>query len=380
VIDWNTDPDVPVLFKGARPGLPSPLVFPADTVALQRMAQGFRTAANSINLYLNAAPPVPPDPLPLGGAAGLAAARTALRARLDATLTITARFGARIPLGTSADPLQPLIAGPQFPQAMYETLADISPAWMLPGIEKVPMNAAVLLQTNPRFVEAFMVGLNDSLSRELLWREFPIGLTATYFRSFWGSAGPDIPTIDSFDRNGHLGDHTADHATGGNLVLLIRADLFRRYPNTVVSAMPATWNAATNTRGLDSTHRKWPLFRGTIGADLNFFGFDVTDPRGPDTPTAANAGWYFVLEEHISEPRFGLEPVPNPQPDGTWNDLSWTQVTLDRGFLNPTSAQTTPPGETVAWGTSAAAMAHILLRRPVRVAMHGRALLPEGGA
>ena len=153
------------------------------------MAQGFRTAANSINLYLNTAPAAPPDPPPLGGSAGLAAARTALHARLDPKLTITARFRARIPLGTGTDPLQPLIAGPQFPQAMYAALADLSPAWMLPGVEKVPMNAAVLLQTNPRFVEAFMVGLNDALSRELLWREFPIGLTATYFRNFWGSAG-----------------------------------------------------------------------------------------------------------------------------------------------------------------------------------------------
>ncbi len=381
LIDWNTDPDVPALFKGTRTNLPPLLVFPSDTAALQQMAQGFRTAANSINLYLNTAPATLPDPPPLGGLAGLVSARTALRGQLDPKLTITARFRARIPLGTGTDPLQPLIAGPQFPQAMYAALADLSPSWMLPGVDKMPTNTAVLVQTNPRFVEAFMVGLNDGLARELLWREFPIGLTATYFRNFWGGANPDIPTIDSFDRNGHLGEHTADHATGGNLVLLIRADLFRRYPNTVVSAIKATWDSGTKTRGLDSkTPRKWPLFRGTIGADLNFFGFDVTGPRGPDNPTATDAGWFFVLEEHVSEPRFGLEPGPGQQPASVWNDLSWTEVTLDRGrFLNPTSTQATPPGETIAWGTSSAAMAYILMRRPVRVAMHGRALLPAGG-
>src|SRR5262249_39705152 len=154
-----------------------------------------------------------------------------------------------IPLGAGPDPLQPLIAGPQFPQPMYAALADLSPAWMLPGIDKMPMNAATMVQTNPRFVEAFMVGLNESLARELLWREFPLGLTVPYSPTFWGGATPDIPTIDSIDRNGHLGDHTADHASGGNLVLLIRADLFRRYPNTVVSAMKATWNDATKLRG-----------------------------------------------------------------------------------------------------------------------------------
>src|SRR5207245_2699001 len=126
------------------------------------------------------------------------------------------RFRARIPLGNAKDPLQPLNNAPQFPQAMYPALAELSPAWMLPGVENMPMNAAVLLQTNPRFVEAFMVGLNELLARELLWREFPVGLNGTYFHNFWGGPKDDIPAIDSFDAGG-LGDHTADHATRGNL-------------------------------------------------------------------------------------------------------------------------------------------------------------------
>jgi hypothetical protein len=376
LIDWNSDPDVPDLLKGTHTNLPAPLVFPTDAVALQKMAQSFRTAANSINQYLNTAPPLPPDPPPLA----LAPARALLSARLDPKLTITARFRARIPLGTGADPLQPLSSAPQFPQAMYAALAELSPAWMLPGAENVPMNAAVLLQTNPRFVEAFMVGLNEALARELLWREFPVGRTATYFRNFWGGAVLDIPAIDGFDGNGHLGDHTADHATGGNLVLLIRADLFRRYPNVMVSAVQAHWNSDGKTRRLGDT-RKWPLFRGTIGADLNFFGFDVTDPRGADSAAAGDAGWYFVLEEHVTEPRFGLEPERNPHPDGSWNELSWPEVTLDRDFLNPASAPAmpSPAPEGITWGASAAAMAFILMRRPVRVAMHGRALLAGAG-
>jgi hypothetical protein len=375
LIDWNTDPDVPVLFKGAHPNLPAPLLFPADAVALQRMAQGFRTSANSVNQYLNTAPPPAQDPPPLGGSSALSPARAQLRARLDPRLTIAARFRARIPLGTGGDPLQPLRVGPEFPQAMYSALAELSPAWMLPGADQVPNNAAVLLQTNPRFVEAFLVGLNESLARELLWREFPVGRTATYFRNFWGGANPDIPTIDSFDGSSHLGDHTADHATGGNLVLLIRADLFRRPPNTVVSAVEAKWSSDGTTRQLGDT-RKWPLFRGNIGVDLNFFGFDITDPRGVDSAAAgSNAGWYFVLEEHVTEPRFGLEPQPSAAPDGSWNALSWTEVTLDRGFLDPASAPMPATREGVAWGQNAAAMAYILMRRPVRVAMHGRALL-----
>jgi hypothetical protein len=396
LIDWNTDPDVPVLLKGAHANLPAPFLFPTDAAALNNVAAGFRAVAGPANQYLNTAPAAPPDLPSLGNSSTLTAARTQLQARLDPARTIVARFGALIPLGTGPDPLQPLRIAPQFPQPMYSALADLSPAWMLPGADKVPMNAAVLLQTNPRFVEAFMVGLNEAMAGELLWREFPVGLTATYFQNFWRVPvpnippidSPDIPSIDSFDASSKLGDHTADHATGGNLVLLIRADLFRRYPNTVVSAVQAQWSADGKTRQLSDT-RKWPLFRGLIGTDLNFFGFDVVDARGVDSAAdGTNAGWYFVLEEHVTEPRFGLEPESSAPTGSSWNDLSWSYAKLDPNSpnLDPLSAPaprdgagTWGQGEPAAWGQGAAAMAYILMRRPVRVAMHGRALLAAAG-
>ena len=384
LIDWDSDPDVPALLKGAHANLPAPFLFPTDTAALQKVTQEFRTVASAANQYLNAAPALPPDPPPLGGSSALSPARALLQARLDPNLTIAARFGARIPLGKGADPLQPLSQAPQYPQPMYSALADLSATWMLPGVDKMPGNAAVLLQTNPRFVEAFMVGLNEAFAGELMWREFPVGRNATYFQNFWGGPVHDIPTIDSFDPSGHLGDHEADHASGGNLVLLIRADLFSRYPNTIVSAVRATWNGTNRQIPITAT-RKWPLFRGSFGTDLNFFGFDITDPRGPDTPTVGGAaGWYFVLEEHVTEPRFGLEPAEETPLGNSWNDLRWSDVTLDRNFLNP--AATPAPLNNVAWGQgeaawgqNAAAMAAILLRRPVRVAMHGRALIAAAG-
>jgi hypothetical protein len=387
LIDWDSDPDTPVILKGTNANLPAPLEFPTDAVALKKMAQEFGAAAGAVNNYLTTVPAPAPDPPSLGGSSTLSPARTALHALLDPARTITARFGARIVLGAGPDPLQPLRIGPQFPQPMYSALADLSPAWMLPGVDKVPVNAAVLLQTNPRFVEAFMVGLNEALAGELLWREFPVGRTATYFQNFWGGAAPDIPTIDTFDGSAKLGDHTADHATGGNLVLLIRADLFRRYPSTMVSAVQAKWGADGTTRQLGDT-RKWPLFRGTIGTDLNFFGFDVADARGVDSAAAgSNAGWYFVLEEHVAEPRFGLEPEVSTPTGTTWNDLSWSYAKLDASShnLDPLSAPNPHngtawgQGEPAAWGQGAAAMAYILMRRPVRVAMHGRALLEAAG-
>ena len=102
----------------------------------------------------------------------------------------------------------------------------------------------------------------------------------TYFQNFWGATvngipAQDIPAIASFSASGHLGDHMADHASGGRLVLLIRSELFRRYPNALVSAVPAKWNDDKKTRTLD-TPRQWPIFRGEIGSDIVFFGFDIS--------------------------------------------------------------------------------------------------------
>jgi hypothetical protein len=377
LIDWASDPDVPELLKVARPNLPAPLVFPTEEKALVQVQENFRATSSAITGYLTATTAPAADPPPLGGSAALAPAREQLRARLDPEITMQARMRARIPLGSGPDPLQPLSAGPRFPQPMYAALAELAPDWMLPGISNVPLNAAALLETNPRFVEAFLVGLNEELGKELLWREFPAGRGGTAFQFFWGTGTPDIPPIATFDANGHLGDHTADHATGGRLVLLIRAELFRRYPNALVSAAPAVWNGAV--RGLGDS-RSWPVFRGEIGDDLTFFGFDVdaADARGADDPATGKPGWYFLIEEHASEPRFGLEPETSAAAAGSWNELRWNDVALDHGFLTPAPAAPAvppPPREGVAWGASAAAMAFILMRKPVRVALHARALL-----
>jgi hypothetical protein len=265
---------------------------------------------------------------------------------------------------------------------MYSALEELSAEWMLPGVSNVLMDTAVLLETNPRFVEAFLVGLNEELARDLLWREYPANRSGTYFQTFWGATvngapAPDIQPIATFDGSGHLGDHMADHATGGRLVLLIRAELFRRYPNALVSAVPAQWNNDKKTRGL-GTPRQWPIFRGDIGTDIVFFGFDIDDPKGSDDPAAGKPGWYFLIEEHATEPRFGLEPETSASQDQSWNDLRWSDVVPDHGFLSPAAAPLVPAPESIAWGQDAASMAYILMRRPVRVALHGRALL--GGA
>jgi len=389
-IVWKNDPNVPVLLQGVLSTQPPALIFPTDTAALAEMQQNFSTAAVAINGYLNTAQTAITDPPSLGGSPALLTTRLQLSARLDPAITIQARLQVRLPLGTGPDPLQSLTAAPKFPQAMYEPLAAFSPEWMLPGISSIPIDTAVLLQTNPRFVEAYMVGLNEEFARELLWRQFPAERRETWFQNFWSTGGtPDIPAIAQFDPTLHLGSHTQDSAVPGRIALLFHASLFQRYPNALVSAVQAVWNPP-DAQGVVNralgTSRQWPIFQGVIGTEYRFFGFDIPDPFGLPDPAANNPGWYFVLEEHITEPRFGLEPTGSvaSTTSPSWNDMSWDNVAdgaaLSGDFLTTASAPNFTAAEPVGWSENSAAMAFILMRRPIRVAMHANALIAEEGA
>jgi hypothetical protein len=115
--------------------------------------------------------------------------------RLNPNITIPARVNARIKAEgsmiawTPEDPIEPIMAHPVFPQPMYEPLRDLSPDYLVPGVDLIPPNTVTLLETNPRFIEAYMVGLNHEMSAELLWREYPTDQRGSYFRQFWMSKG-----------------------------------------------------------------------------------------------------------------------------------------------------------------------------------------------
>src|SRR5882762_9863960 len=79
----------------------------------------------------------------------------------------------------------PAMAYPVFDIPMYKPLADHSAELFLPHINLIPQNSMTLLETNQRFIEAYMVGLNHEMARELLWREYPTDQRGSYFRQFW---------------------------------------------------------------------------------------------------------------------------------------------------------------------------------------------------
>ena len=132
------------------------------------------------------------------------------------------------PAGTVPGPVE---LSPAFPQPMVEPLVEIAQEAVLPELDLVPPNTVVPLETNTRFVQAFMVGLNTEMGRELLWRDYPADLSATYFDRFWDNSAapsrpPDIDPIGQW-KNRPLGGG----ATGEDFVMLVRSELLRRYPD-----------------------------------------------------------------------------------------------------------------------------------------------------
>ena len=67
---------------------------------------------------------------------------------------------------------------------MVEPLRDLTQDWLLPGLNQVPANSLSLVVPNRRFIEAYMVGLNHEMARELLWSGFPTDQRGTYFDRF----------------------------------------------------------------------------------------------------------------------------------------------------------------------------------------------------
>jgi hypothetical protein len=271
------------------PGLP-PGPFPVDSPD----AVAFRaTAAAHLQRFDPAPPMIFVPPAAMGIDVVFAAAIAACEPRQHYAAAVEVLVDFKMADRTDA-PLAPATITPQFPQPMALSLAALGQELMLPGLAGVPANTIVPLETNTPFVEAFLIGLNSELGRELLWREYPAPQRTTYFDRFWDAgvdpdAPPDIPPlVDWNDRP--LGGPASTGAE--RFVLLVRSDLLRRYPHAVIYATkPPDANQVTQ-----ESH---PVFSGGMDPDVRFFGFDI--------PADEIGDWSIVIQEQPSAPRFGVE-------------------------------------------------------------------------
>src|SRR5262249_22506545 len=116
------------------------------------------------------------------------------------------------------------------------------------------------------------------------------------------------------------------------------------------------------------------------------FGFDLSedeafgdkDPQGE----ADDWGYYFVIQQLPSEPRFGMDIEYKPDHPGpvTWDDLAWDRYPAGKEFIDPgvgpENFHPAGPGESLGdWGADAARMASILFQRPVMIAVHAKEML-----
>jgi hypothetical protein len=289
--------------------------------------------------------------------------RVALSALVNAVISRGDNVLAATAPGVTPTGVETIMAGPSFPQPMYEPLRDLSQELLLPGLDKVKPDKVLGLQTNRRFVESYMVGLNHEMGRELLWRGYPTDQRGTYFAHFWGlgvpnSALKDINDLNTWNQRS-LGDSVGAPASE-EFVMLLRSSLLQRYPNAVIYLTPAMGTPPDPlVPDEDPAHEKLPIFSGSMQPDVCFFGFPITAAAA--TGKDGGLGYYVVIQEHPTEPRFGLD------------------VGFSLGNASHLTVGANPPGGLPlngrTWGKNAAEMAGITRRLPVRIAIHASRLI-----
>lgn len=299
--------------------------------------------------------------------------------QLEPAKTIGAVLAKRFDLAQEVA-LQPLVYEPKFPYPMADFLTEDQ---LLPGLDRVPRNTVALLETNNRFLEAFMVGLNHAFAGEALWREYPIPLNTTVFQHFWdkeemNAEQPDVDPIQRWHAS-RLGDNIIGGASNKDqLVLLLRSDLFRKYPDMLVYLLVK----AETLTGMDGVFTKpqetiSPIFQGELPPDIAYWGF----PRKEEE--VRNKNYYIVFEETSLSLRLGLDET-----DKTDDEVDETDETDDEvdGFSRFSDFNMDKPGDYLpapsdsdGWNklSAAALIKQAFVQKPVRLAIALDKLLPK---
>lgn len=333
---------------------------------------------------------------------------------------------------------------------MYEPLVDLSEELLLPGVGEIDDNIISILQTNPVFINSFMGGINDAIACECLWREYQTDLRGSFSRQFWDPTiaverdrlekltrlrvrDPYIQTlpyeieeeirekyrdIDEIHKwyDKHL-DVLKGDTSENRTVLIIKGELFRRYPRTIVYAVHGIVHTTDDGENIPviptirdpnseeliylypdeaaNPEIKHPIFKGSIGSDITFFGFEILpqDIVGnvDDLQSREDAGWFFILQDPPSEARFGADIGDDPVDIKDWDDVCWGHFGLtDSKYIDIGKDDAISDEENesiklngaflyapdVRWNTHAGNQAFITLQLPVRIARHGSEMYP----
>jgi len=246
-----------------------------------------------------------------------------------------------VDIGTLEPPEIPV--GLDFPT--WTLLRDRAKEWILPGIGTLEKHSVVAMQTNPTFIDAYLVGVNTQLQNEMHWRNLPVDRRSTPLLMFWGHVNfetgqreAEIQPLASWTAASELGDlghqvlQPGDTTGKRDLVLVFRTDLFRRYPRTMVYLVRTAPNPdaallATPTfsfAAADKANRQFlgPIFQGALAKDVVFFSFDV-DPSTLDQ-------YWVVLDEPPSELRFrSVDAAGKPLGTAATTAAAFAKATID---------------------------------------------------
>lgn len=257
---------------------------------------------------------------------------------------------------------------PEFPLRLdfptWTLLRQYDREWLLPGASRLEKDSITALQTNPAFIDAFLVGLNSQFMSEMRWRDLAVDRTITPLRMFWGQVDyatgrrrADIEPLSEWAKDtaqplGALAHQTIPpddpaNASGSRLVIVFHSALFRRYPATLVYLVKRPQRLPEESEGqyrdrVDALLKEkpalsmppgdadpaavlaWrrgrqffgPILAAGITPDLTFFGFDVT-------PSKLDEYW-LLLSEPPAELRFR-----NNTPRDLKNSATFAHSTLD---------------------------------------------------
>lgn len=303
-------------------------------------------------------------------------------------------FNIAIPNNTDQLEFKPVLAHPVFNDATYEEILRLSLDNFVPNLDLVPPNSFSTMETNRPFIEAYLMGLNHELARELLWREFPTDQRGTYFSCFWdkysinfqsSSPSADIQPIHDWKTDKGLGEHPQPGTETEKLVVVLRSDLLNRYPNALIYLEKANADRQLSGQKIE------PIFEAKVEPDIFFLGFDKTKEQ-----VLSGSGYFFVIQERPGEVHFGLDSESQEfsQILSSWDDLNWGHIPNVNTHINLNTDIPPTPSSTdnCFWGKgqgsensddpaagngTAADMACILYQNPVRIAIHANDLLTD---
>jgi hypothetical protein len=336
---------------------------------------------------------------------------TAWSAKLIDTLRKLPGAKAELMIGGRLPPemgnIMPIYRSPVLDDPLADRLRDFAPESILTDASRVATDKVAVFEENRRFIEAFLVGANHEMNKELRWREFPTDMRGTIFRRFWDRgrvagdpSGDDVAEIHGWD--GLLGTHFAPGNVAADLVVVIRSAVVRKLDLPILvlnEAIGTQWQSGSGT-----DHE--PIFFGKLGADIAYYGFDVSRDH---ILKAARDRIFLVVYEPTGRLRFGLDiataavrqqrqdvgrqslafpvrvlgrtenivpvrkspPGPVPPQPARWDDFSWQHVMLlPSGYID-FSLTITIPGQADLWGTgkTSASLARSFWQKPVAVVL-----------